>query len=159
MLTACNSAPLHVAISAGCGVEGGSDLGRSSPEWCSQISAPPQWKCWAHHRSPVLGQHGPPGPAGWGTAPPARVNREVANESGEGIICLYFLLPRWSLGSHCRERWRKCEEILHHHSPPPRPPIIFLSGRKRPHILKHDNSPRLYNLWKNMIRRSLGANL
>lgn len=95
MLTACNSARSTWQSQL--------PVGRSSREWCSQLLAPPQWGCCAHHRSLALGQHGPPGPAGWGKAPPARVNREIASESRKGIICLYFLLPRWCLGSHCRE--------------------------------------------------------
>lgn len=115
--------------------------------------------CWAHHPSPVLGQHGPPAPAGWDKAPPARVSREVANLEQEGNHLSLFLAATLVSGPTLQRDGENVKKFSTTISFPPPPPIIFLSGRKRPQILKRDNSPRLYSLWENMIRRSLGANL
>lgn len=147
-LTACNPALLHVASTAARWAEGGSNLGRCGPALYSPISAPSRWEHRAHRLVLRL-------PVGWGEGLPAWVNREAVNESGEGIICLSVLLPCLALRSRCREM----EKMRRNPHPTPPPPVIFLSGRKCPQILKHGDSTGLYSLWTKMMRRCLGDNL
>ena len=93
------------------------------------------------------------GELGQSPACPGKQGRRQGEQGGDHLSL--FLLLHLALGSCCRET-EKMQRNPHAPSPPP---IIFLSGRKCPEILKHYNSAGLYSLWKKMIRRCLGENL
>lgn len=150
MLTACNPAPLHVAIAAARGAEGGSNLGRSSPERRSPILAPSRWERRAHRRggTALRGWRGAvaAGRLGQSAACPAKRGSREGEQGGDGLSS--FLAAMFGSGLTLQRAGENAEKaptpFTHTHTSQ----IIFLSGRKRPQILRHDDSAGLYSIWK-----------